>query len=99
MWLIKIVLFISLTTVTTLFALANKQVVSVNLAFVDMELNAPLFVIILVSFTFGVIVYGVAASLNKISHMRTKYIQEQKIQALESEVAALRAEQKIKESV
>ena len=99
MWVIKVILFVLITGVTTIFALANREDVVVSLYPLSYVVEAPLYIVVIASFAMGVLVYGIGSSFTKIGYEKVNSMNKRKIQALESEVEALKAEKKIKTSL
>ncbi len=99
MWIIKVVFFVLITGVTTIFVLANREDVTVSMYPLSYVVEAPLYIVVIGSFAMGVVVYGIGSSFTKVGYEKMNSMNKRKIQALENEIEALKAEKKIKTSL
>lgn len=84
--------YLLLTTIVVIFSISNRQIVSLDLFPLPFTIDTPLFFFGFVMFSMGVLLGGMFFSLKT---MRTRSLlkkQNKRKDALENEVAALRAE-------
>ncbi len=93
--IIKFIVFVAVTLAIILFALANRNAVTVNFYPLEILYEVPLFVLVMSTFLIGIILGGITSWKQWLGRYFTAREKNKKIQALEQEVAALKAQKNI----
>lgn len=87
-WIITVPLLL----IAVIFAVVNRQLVEVRLWPLQLELQAPLFLVVLLSIFIGFILGGIASWMAANRKRNAARRERQRLRRLESEVADLRRE-------
>lgn len=94
----RLLLFTLWVLLGVTFAVSNRQTVSLTFFPLPYEMNVPLFIVALFLFTFGAITAWVLMRFSLVKERMTHRKALKRTQALESEIAQMRAEQLAKQA-
>lgn len=96
---IKIILLILSIVVAVIFALSNRDFVSISLYPFPFKVYTPLFIIVIFTFGFGVVFSTFLRFVAGLEERRGIKLYQQKIKALENEIDGMKTDMKIKASI
>lgn len=99
MQLLKWFFVLIMGVAVVMFAIANRSSVTLNFNPLPFTVDIPLFIIIFIGAVLGFVMGGLLASLKNLTNHRKIAKQQKQIEALEKELAALKAGQAVQNTV
>lgn len=89
---LRLFVFAMVALLVVLFAVANRHTVTLSLDPLPLEISAPLFLLVVLSFVLGYAWSSIGGLTQRLKTLQENRRQQRKLEALNTEVSALRAE-------